>query len=237
MKKIAVWLVFLLASFSLLAEETKQVGELRQVLAKSMDGAKIDAIRKSEIDGLFEVVIGPRLYYVSKDGRYLLQGHLIDLLTRTDVTEARLKQARIKALENMSEDMMIVFSPAEPEHTVTVFTDIDCGYCRRLHSQIDEYLKRGIRVRYMFFPRAGKDSESYDKAVAVWCAKDRRKALTGAKQGQAIERKRCDNPVDEHMRLAQDFGVSGTPMIITDAGVVLPGYVPPDALARYLKAQ
>ena len=236
MKK-TVWLIILLASFPLLAEETDQVGKLRQALEKSLDGAKIDAIRESEIDGLFEVVIGPRLYYVSKDGRYLLQGHLIDLLTRTDVTESRLKQARIKALENMSEDKMIVFSPAKPEHTITVFTDIDCGYCRRLHSQIDEYLKRGIRVRYMFFPRAGKDSESYDKAVAVWCAKDRRKALTEAKQGQAIERKRCDNPVDEHMRLAQDFGVSGTPMIITDGGVVLPGYVPPDALERYLKAQ
>ncbi len=236
MKK-TVWLIILLASFPLLAEETGQVGELRQALTKSLDGAKIDAIRESEIDGLFEVVIGPRLYYVSKDGRYLLQGHLIDLLTRTDVTETRLKQARIKALENMGEDEMIVFSPAKPAHTITVFTDIDCGYCRRLHSQIDEYLKRGIRVRYMFFPRAGKDSESYDKAVAVWCAKDRRKALTGAKQGQVIEMKRCDNPVDEHMRLAQDFGVSGTPMIITDAGVVLPGYVPPDALERYLKAQ
>ncbi len=234
MKKI-VWLIFLLASFSLQAEETEEVQALRRVLAKSMAGTTIDAIQESEIPGLYEVVIGPRLYYVSRDGRYLLQGHLIDLQTRTDVTEAKLKQTRIKALENMNEDKMIIFSPAKQEHTITVFTDIDCGYCRRLHSQIDEYLKRGIQVRYMFFPRAGKDSESYKKAVSVWCAKDRQKALTAAKQGQGIEMKTCDNPVDEHMRLAQDFGVSGTPMIITDRGVVLPGYVPPDALERYLK--
>ena len=229
--------ILLLLSWTLQAEEGKEVEQLRQQLTKLMTGVKIDAVKESEIPGLYEVTIGPRLYYVSKDGRYLLQGHMIDLHSRTDITEARLKQARLKTLEGLSDDEMIIFSPAKPKHAITVFTDIDCGYCRRLHSQIDEYLKRGVRVRYMFFPRAGKDSDSYNKAVAVWCSKDRQESLTAAKQGEPVEMKTCDHPVDDHMRLAQDFGVTGTPMIITDKGDVLPGYVPPATLEKYLNEE
>ncbi len=208
---------------------------LRQALARRLPGATIDAVRETPVPGLFEVVIGPHVYYVSEDGRYLLRGHLIDLETRTDLTEAKQAKARLKALDALGEDNMIIFSPKKPKHTITVFTDIDCAYCRRLHSQIDQYLARGIRVRYLFYPRAGKGSRSYEKAIAVWCAEDRRKALTAAKQGREIEMKTCDHPVDQHMDLAQQFGVTGTPMIVTETGEILPGYVPPETLARHLE--
>ncbi|HEB78229.1 MAG TPA: DsbC family protein [Methylothermaceae bacterium] len=214
---------------------TDPTASLRHGLEKHLPGASIDQIRETPVPGLYEVSIGPRIYYVSKDGRFLLQGHLIDLASRTDLTEARLAQARLAQLNKIGEDKMIVFSPEKPRHTVTVFTDIDCGYCRRLHSQIDQYMDLGIRVRYMFFPRAGKGSRSYDKAVAVWCAKDRRQALTAAKQGKEIEMLRCDNPVDQHMALAESFGVRGTPMIVTETGEILPGYFPPEALAQHLE--
>ncbi len=232
--KQVLFAILALVSLTLQAGESKEHEGLRQALSKFMPGGKIESIREAEIPGVYEVAIGPRIFYVSKDGRYLLRGHLIDLEKRADITESRLGQARLKALATTSENDMIIFSPDKPKHTITVFTDIDCGYCRRLHSQIDDYLKRGIRVRYMFYPRAGKGSDSYKKAIAVWCAKDRHKALTMAKQGQPIEMKSCDNPVDEHMQMGEDFGVSGTPMIVTDKGEVLPGYVPPETLERYL---
>jgi thiol:disulfide interchange protein DsbC len=207
---------------------------LKQALAKQLE-ARIDAVRAAEIPGLYEVLIGPRLYYVSKDGRYLIDGHLIDLKTRRDLTEAKLAQARLNALNQVGEEKMIVFSPANPKATVSVFTDVDCGYCRRFHAQIDEYLNRGIKVRYLFYPRAGKDSLSYQKAVAVWCAEDRKAALTLAKQGQEIKMRTCDDhPVDRHMALAEELGIRGTPMIVTERGEVLPGYVPPEQLAAYL---
>ncbi len=208
---------------------------LRRRLEKHLPGARIDEIRKTPVAGLYEVRIGPHIYYVAEGGRYLLRGHLIDLETRTDLTEAKQAKARLQALAELGEDNMIIFSPDRPKHTITVFTDIDCGYCRRLHSQIDRYLARGIRVRYLFYPRAGRGSRSYDKAVAVWCAKDRRKALTAAKQGKELEMRTCDNPVDRHMELAESFGVRGTPMIVTETGEILPGYVPPDTLARHLE--
>lgn len=225
-----VFLALLILSMDLEAAESK----IRQILQQRLPEARIDAIRQAEIPGLYEVTIGQRLYYVSQDGRYLIDGHLIDLQSHKDLTEAKLAKARLSGLEKLGEEQMIVFSPDKPNASVTVFTDIDCGYCRRFHSQINEYLNRGIKVRYLFYPRAGKDSESYHKAVAVWCAKDKNEALTLAKQGKAIEMRACDHPVDRHMALAEEFGVQGTPTIITDRGEVLPGYVPPEQLAAYL---
>ena len=120
---------------------------------------------------------------------------------------------------------------------VSVFTDIDCGYCRKLHSEMDQYLAQGITVRYLFFPRAGKGSDSYKKAISVWCATDRNKALTAAKKNEGLEAKSCDNPIDEHMQLGEDFGMSGTPMIVTGKGNVLPGYVPASQLVGILSKE
>jgi thiol:disulfide interchange protein DsbC len=117
---------------------------------------------------------------------------------------------------------------------VSIFTDIDCGYCRKLHSEIDQYMAQGITIRYMFFPRAGKGSDSYKKAVSVWCAADKNKALTAAKKGENLDAKTCENPVDEHMALGEAFGMNGTPMIVTQKGNILPGYVPAPQLAKVL---
>ena len=132
---------------------------------------------------------------------------------------------------------MIIFKPETSKHFVSVFTDIDCGYCRKLHSEIDQYLAQGITVRYLFFPRAGKGSDSYAKAISVWCADDRQKALTDAKKGDSLAKKTCDNPVDQHMELGEAFGMSGTPMIVTEKGNVLPGYVPAAQLAKILSSE
>jgi thiol:disulfide interchange protein DsbC len=118
---------------------------------------------------------------------------------------------------------------------VSIFTDIDCGYCRKLHSELDSYLAEGIQVQYLFYPRAGKGSESYNKAVSVWCAKDRNAALTAAKKDQKVEAKTCENPIDEHMAIAADFDVKGTPMIVTDKGTIYPGYLPAKQLLEVLK--
>jgi len=138
---------------------------------------------------------------------------------------------RVSALDKLGEDQMVVFSPKNPKHTVTVFTDIDCPYCRKLHQEMDGYLKEGIKVRYLFFPRAGIGSKSYDKAVSVWCSADRNQAMTDAKAGKDLGNKTCDNPVATHYKLGEELGVQGTPAIVTDDGRMIPGYLPPERLA------
>ena len=211
---------------------------IRAALTKAVPDAKIDSIQPSPIKGLYEVMVGTEIMYVSGDARYYVDGRIVDLAKHEDLTEPRLTGVRKRLVDGLGESQMIVFEPSVPaKHTITVFTDIECGYCRKLHSQIAEYGKEGIRVRYIFFPRAGKGSPAYKEAVSVWCAGDaaaRRVALTAAKAGQTIEEKTCDNPVDEHMALAQKFALRGTPSIVTDTGEMIGGYVEPKRLAAKL---
>ena len=211
-----------------------ETASIREALGRIAPGLEISAVEPTPVPGLYAVLAGPQLVYMSKDGRYMLQGTLIDVEQRKDLSEPRLAKARLDTLNGISEDQMVIFGPDKPEHTVTVFTDIDCGYCRKLHSEIDQYNKLGIRVRYLFFPRAGLGSESYNKAVSVWCSADRKKALTEAKLGKVPEAKTCDNPVEKQMLLGEMLGVRGTPAIVTENGSLLPGYLPPQALQAQL---
>jgi thiol:disulfide interchange protein DsbC len=195
---------------------------------------KVDSIRTTPITGLYEVALGPRLVYMTENGRYLLQGNIIDVDKKENITEARAGAARLRAIDALGEDQMLVFGPKNAPHTVTVFTDIDCGFCRKLHSEMASYNDAGIRVRYLFFPRAGEGSEAYRKAVSVWCASDRKQAMTDAKAGKDVPAKTCPNPVDEHLAMGDLVGVNGTPFMVLPDGGDLPGYVPAERLKRIL---
>ncbi len=229
-------LISLLLALSFFSFASVQADEnaVTNMINKSMPSLKIDSIKASEIKGLFEVTAGSSILYISEDGKYLLQGHLIDIEARKDLTDIKLATIRKQAIEALGEDQTITFKAKNAKYKVSVFTDIDCGYCRKLHSELDQYLAEGITIQYLFFPRAGKGSDSYHKAVTVWCSDDRQSALTAAKKGEKMEQKNCENPVDEHMQLGADFEVRGTPMIVTGKGNVFPGYVPAKRLAQAL---
>jgi thiol:disulfide interchange protein DsbC len=233
MKSFIKYAAFAFSAFAL-SNVYANEDAVKKALASSMPTAKIESVKPSEMKGVYEAVIEGNVYYVSEDGKYLLQGHLIDIKAKKDLTEEKLAAAHKQDLEAMGENNMIIFKAKIKKYQISVFTDIDCGYCRKLHSEMDQYLAEGITVRYLFFPRAGKGSESYNKAISVWCADDRNAALTAAKQGKNPESKQCKNPVDAHMALAEKFGVKGTPMIVTEKGNVLPGYVPAKQLAQAL---
>ena len=229
-------LLVLLTAFNLITSTAQaDAKSVEAALKQTLPTIKPDAITESPIKGVYEVVVGARLFYVSEDGRYLMQGSMVDLKTREDVSEKKLSTARLDALKKVGIDNMIVFKPETTKHVVYIFTDIDCGYCRKLHSEIKSYLKEGIEIRYLFFPRAGEDSDSFDKAVTVWCSRDRNAALTRAKTGENIARKTCKNPVADHLALALAMGAHGTPMIVTEKGTILPGYVPSDELIKILE--
>jgi thiol:disulfide interchange protein DsbC len=229
-------LIGLIATIPVHAAEP-DYASLKAGLAKLLPDMKPDSIAPSPVPGLYEVAYGPQIFYATLDGKYLMHGSLIDVAHGNDLTEDKRSAGRLKAIDNLGEDRMIVFAPKNYTHTINVFTDIDCGYCRKLHSEIDQYEKLGIRVRYMLYPRTGVDSPSYDKAVSVWCAKDHNDALTRAKNNQTVEQKTCENPVKEHMALGDLVGVRGTPTIVTDSGEVMPGYVAASRLLPVLEGK
>ena len=202
-----------------------------ETLAPDLDP---DHIAEAPVAGLYEVRFGSTIVYVSGDGRYLLQGDLMDLDTRRNVTEQARESMRAEAVGGLGEGGMIVFAPDKVKHTVTVFTDVDCPYCVKLHRQMADYNRLGIKIRYTAFPRAGIPSPTYDKTVSVWCASDPRTAIGDAKMGRSVETRRCDNPVREHYEVGRAVGVTGTPAIVLESGEIVPGYVPPEDLAQML---
>lgn len=220
-------------STALLAEPGKH-DAIEKSLKKVLPDLEVDKITPSPVDGVSEVIMGPLVLYITNDGKYLFQGNLIDMKTLTDLSETRRKEIRIAAINKLGEDQMIIFPAKEPRHTITVFTDIDCGYCRKLHNEIDQFNDNGITVRYLLFPRSGLNSPSYDKAVSVWCEEDRRKALTEAKAGKVLPKANCANPVKQELELGRLVGVKGTPAIILEDGELLPGYVPAKKLSKML---
>ena len=226
--KILFLMGLMFCQIAVKADETA----IRQSLKKIMPKSEPDSISPAIIPGLYEVMMGLNIFYISADGKYLVQGKIIDVEARKDLTDEKMAVARIAALDKLGQKQMIIFKPEVSKHKVSIFTDIDCGYCRKLHGEMDQYLAEGISIQYLFFPRAGKGSDSYNKAVSVWCAEDRNVALTQAKNAQQIETKDCVNPVDEHMQLGVEFGVRGTPMMVTEKGTVLPGYVPAKQLIK-----
>lgn len=229
--------IFLSSACTAERVESKKVSEIKdinRVFSEVIPGSKPDSVTPSSIPGVYEVVYGAQVLYMSKDARYAIQGDLIDLKNRTNLTEAARSVQRTKLVKKIDESSTIVFAPQQVKHTITVFTDIDCGYCRKLHREIEQYTDLGIKVRYLAFPRSGVNTDSYYKAVTVWCSDDKKQALTDAKAGVKQERKNCDNPVSEHMKLAEQFGVSGTPTIVMENGEVVPGYVPAARLFKML---
>jgi thiol:disulfide interchange protein DsbC len=193
-------------------------------------------VKGSPVDGWYTIQKGSIVAYISADGRYLLQGDLIDLDNQVNLSEANRTEARRELIASVPDEQTIIFSPEEVTYSVSVFTDVECTYCRRLHSQIEEYMAHGIEVRYLMYPRNGPASRAWTTAEDVWCAADRANALTMAKLDRKFETSTCDSSiVQDHYVIGRDVGLNGTPAIVFDDGTMIGGYMAPDQLAAALE--
>ena len=234
---LAALLANLLAAsaYAAVAEE-KGVGIVEEKIRTLAPNAKTIAISETPIEGILQVQINSDIVYVTADGQYLLQGQIMDIETRTNLTDQAKSGIRLGLLAELDEDEQISFSPEKSKYELLVFTDIDCGYCRKLHNQIAEYNEEGIAIHYMAFPRAGIGSASYDKFVSVWCADNQQEALTLAKNGSDPVPQKCPNPIAEQYELGRELGVTGTPALVTNDGTLIPGYMPPAQLRQRLES-
>lgn len=240
MRKLDLLLILVLVIAAIVFTSSagaNEIATVKKAVAKLMPNKTPDSITASAIPGLYEVVIGTRILYISQNGRYLVEGDVYDLKQQKNLTESKRSAGRMRAMKAIDKQTKIIFSPKKKKYTVEVFTDIDCGYCRKFHREINTYLDKGIEIRYLSFPRSGINTPSYYKAVDVWCAKDRKKAMTMAKSGGKVAKNRCkNNPIKQHLETGKAIGVSGTPTLVFSNGKVIPGYVPADRLSSMLEA-
>ena len=200
-------------------------------------GSKVEDLQPSPIPGIYQFTQGADISYLTADGKYFLDGNLYDMESRDNLTEALRVRARMALIGAVPESQMLIFGPKNPLYTITVFTDVDCAYCRKMHSEMAELNRLGVRVRYMFFPRTGPNTDSWKKAEVVWCSPNRNEALTRAKTGAQMDMsKTCDaTPVAREYALGQSIGVRGTPAIVTENGDYIAGYMPPRELVDEIK--
>ncbi len=223
LKVVSLALVLQLGVGSLAMADTDGVSEGLRALVP--DSTLIGDIEETSMPGVYEVMLDGQFLHVYRSGQLLMIGEIYDLDRRVSLKDERADQMISAVVEKIPVESMLIFEPEETKRHLTIFTDVDCGFCRRFHRQVPDLVKAGLEIRYLGFPRAGIPSSSYDTLVSVWCADDPKSAMTMAKNGQDIETRTCDSPVESHYAIGQSAGIRGTPTMVLDDGMVIPGYV------------
>lgn len=213
---------------------TCDVDAINRIVSRSLPRIKFESARAAPIPGLCEAMIDAEVFYVSDTGNYLLIGNLVEVKGGTNLTEQRRADVVKVIVNHLDEKQMINIGPTRPKRTITVFTDVDCPYCARLHEDVPQLTNKGVKVRYLLYPRNGLRSPTYKKSVSVWCAKDKIKAIGIAKAGGKLKEKTCSNPVADHYKLGQRLNITGTPTLVLDDGTRIGGYVPAPRLLTML---
>ncbi|WP_305857292.1 DsbC family protein [Balneatrix alpica] len=226
------------ASVLLSAQVSAGEAEIRARLDKAYPGLPINSVQSAPMPGLFEVSLGTGdVLYTTENGEYFVVGNLYQVTEQgfNNLTEARQNQERQALLKELDANEAVVYpAKGEVKARLHVFTDVDCGYCRKLHKEIPELNAAGVEVRYLAFPRTGINSPTYHTMVSVWCAKDQQQAMDLAKAGKQPEKLSCDNPVAKHYMLGKQMGVTGTPALVFENGELVPGYMPAANLLQAL---
>jgi len=219
---------------------------IKTLLEQKLPGIDISGVEPSPKEGIYQAFYNGQLLYISSDGQFLFTGNMLGLsgeqpVNHTDkamsAKSAELSPQRAATIASIKEDDMVVFKADKEEYAITVFTDVDCAYCRKLHKEVPQLNERGITVRYLAFPRAGVGSSGYDKLVSVWCAEDKASAMNNAKLKRQFTPQTCTNPVASQYNLTRELGLSGTPALILPDGELIAGYVPYEELHKHLKSK
>lgn len=210
--------------------------DIRRGMKMLFPDIEITRVNKTIVNDIYEVLIGTDVIYVTGDARFIFKGDLIDVQGRRNISKDVREETRADFLKKIPVNEYIEFPSANNKHTVYVFTDVDCGYCRQLHMDVPVLNEHLITVRYLAYPRGGTESYTYEKMVDIWCAEDRLQAMTDAKSGVPVKAADCKNPVANQYELGQKMGVRGTPAIFLEDGRDMPGYLPPGKLLEALSA-
>ncbi len=231
-------LLYIIVLFSNFASSNEALIEsnLKNILPPD---TTIESIEPSSLKGIYKVYYGDlQPIYVSEDGNFFIYGDMYKIGSNdiTNLTKEEIKGRRSDILDSIPADELIIFKSNNELVSITVFTDVDCGYCRKLHSQIDEYNQAGITIKYAAFPRSGIGTQTFTKMVGAWCSEDPKQAMTDLKNDKKMNLDFCEEqPIARHYIIGQKLGINGTPAIITPDGDLIPGYISPEELLSQIK--
>jgi thiol:disulfide interchange protein DsbC len=218
--------------------DTNDTPDVEAYIRAQLGALPVQSVKPAPIPGMYEVIVGGQIAYFSADMKYLIEGDIVDYQKRVNLTDQVRNKLSAAAFDGMQENDYLAFTPKSgTKHVINVFTDVDCGFCRKLHQEVPALNEKGVEVRYFLYPRAGLASNSAKKLENIWCAKNRQDAMTRVKSGQSVDSKTCENPIKDHIALGQQMGLTGTPLIITGNGSRINGYRPADQLYAQLLSE
>ena len=231
MKNILIAFSIFLVSCS----SSYEVDDAEKVFTEKYPNLKIESIEKID-NSFFEIIIRDQIFYLTSDLKHLLAGNIINIKTGNNLTEARIKKHRLSLLENILDSDTVIYKPKKTSHVITIFTDVSCPYCKKLHDEIDKLLENNVEIRYVLFSRNGQDDGAYRDMVSIWCSVNKKELIKKAFNDDFLSQKDCKNPLDKNYRLGYELRVNGTPMIFTEDGTVIPGYLPYKKILEILKS-
>ena len=201
------------------------IDDAKELFKEKYPNVKIDYVGMMN-NNFFEIVVQDQIFYITPDLKNLLAGNIIDLDTGVNLTQNRISSFRMSILSQIDASNAIIYKPKESSHILTIFTDTSCPYCKKLHKEINDLIDNNIEVRYLLFSRNGKDDAAYDEMMYIWCSEDRKLSVEKAFNDEDLLENECETPLDINNIFARNLRVNGTPMIFTEKGDVIPGYVP-----------
>jgi thiol:disulfide interchange protein DsbC len=218
-----------------IAESKVEQGNIKKQVHAAFPELVVETITQSPVSGLYQLTSGPVVLYSSNDGRYLLAGDVLDLTSADDdrnITEPARRDARISVLKRLDRKDMVIYRPKVVKAVVTVFTDTDCGYCRKLHQEIPQLMDLGIELRYLAYPRQGHGSATYTKMESIWCAENPQSMMTKVMKGEPVQSITCRSAIPAQRILGEKLGISGTPTLVFADGSLWAGYLTAEKLAK-----
>jgi len=197
-------------------ETSNQLAEVEKTIRNQLPDFPIDWVKPSVINGLYEVKVGSDLFYVDATGQHLISGNVFDTGTKQNLTKIRLEEINRIDWSKLPLEYAIVSGDADGI-PIAIFTDPDCPFCRTL----EEIMKKakGLKVYTFLYPLETLHPKAREKSEAIWCSKDRHKALQAVMlKDKTLDKADCETPVNDIIALGNRLGISGTPTMIASDG-------------------
>lgn len=207
--------------------------QIKANLVKQVPGlTKVDQVNPTKVSGLYEVVVGRKIFYVSTDGKLAVFGNMVDLATKQSLTEQRMQEIAKVDFSKLPLDLAVKQVIGDGSRKIAVFTDPDCPYCKMFEKQVVPQLK-DVTVYSFLFPLPIHPNAASD-AKKIWCSKDRSATWAAFMQKDTPlpTNVSCDTSgLDKIMKFGTDVvQVDGTPTMVLENGTILPGMLPADQL-------
>jgi thiol:disulfide interchange protein DsbC len=231
LKKLYLAAAALIACSASSAQVSISPEAVLQKLKTTFVNTPFTEVRATPISGIYEVLMGKDIAYTDATGRYFMFGNVMDMQTQRNLTQERRSEINKVDVSTLKLGDAIKTVKGDGKRVLYVFSDPECGYCKRLEPTLQQL--NNVTIYTFLFPILGEKSNK--SAKSVWCAADRNKAWGDymLRSGPLLQAE-CETPIQRNVALGTSLGITGTPTLISGSGRMQPGAIPLEKIEELL---